>query len=70
MDEAEDDAPAADEVPATDALGGNGTRWLSPDTAEVFIESGPVTGVQWYHMIVSARPVRLLRADTTRQPRR
>lgn len=57
---------SAVEVPATDALGGNLTRWLSPDTAEVFIESGATTGTQWLHVLGSVRESRVLRADTVR----
>lgn len=56
------------EVPATDALGGNLTRWLSPDTAEIFIESGPTTEVQWFHVVGSVRQARVVHADTVRQP--
>jgi hypothetical protein len=54
------------EIPATDMTGGNLTRWLSADTAEVFIESGKATGEQWLHLLYSVRrgPVR---ADTVRQ---
>lgn len=59
---------ASVEVPATDFLGGNLTRWRSRDTAEVFIESGFSTGTEWFHVLVSVRPARLLRADTVRRP--
>lgn len=56
------------EVPATDALGGNLTRWLSPDSAEIFIESGPTTETQWFHVVGSVREARVVRADTVRHP--
>lgn len=57
---------AAVEVPATDARGGEVTRWLSADTAEVFIETGEATGSQWFHAVFSVREDRAVRADTVR----
>lgn len=52
------------EVPATDAAGGNLVRWLSPDTVEVFIETGRSTGGGWYHVRGSVRQRRIVAEDS------
>jgi hypothetical protein len=56
------------EVPATDSPGGNGSRWISPDTAEVFIETGAATESGWYRVLASVSRRRVLEADTVRLP--
>jgi hypothetical protein len=56
------------EVPATDSPGGNGSRWISPDTAEVFIETGAATESGWYRVLASVSRRRVLEADTVRSP--
>jgi hypothetical protein len=54
------------QVPATDSPGGNGSRWISPDTAEVFIETGFATESGWYRVLASVSERRVLEADTVR----
>jgi Tol biopolymer transport system component len=54
------------EVPATDSPG-NFTRWLSPDSAEVFVETGFSTGDAWLRVLMSARSGRILATDTVRR---
>lgn len=54
------------QVPATDAAGGNQVRWLSPDTAEVVIETGYSTDDAWYHVLGSVRRRAVISADTLR----
>ena len=57
---------AAVRVPATDAAGGNQVRWLSPDTAEVVVETGYSTDEAWYHVVGSVRRRAVVSADTLR----
>jgi hypothetical protein len=58
---------AAVQVPATDAAGGAQVRWLSPDTAEVIIETGSSTDEAWYHVLGSVRRRAVVSADTLRE---
>jgi hypothetical protein len=60
-------ATARVEVPATDAPG-NFTRWISADTAEIFVETGPSTGVEWYRVRASVARRATVAADTVRTP--
>lgn len=53
------------QVPATDSPG-HFTRWLSADTAEIFVETGFTTGVEWYRVRISAARGAVLGADTVR----
>lgn len=55
------------EVPATDSPG-NLSRWLSADSAEVFVETGFATGHAWLRVLGSVRAGRVLAADTVRRP--
>ncbi len=55
------------EVPATDSPG-HFTRWVSPDSAELFIETGYSTENGWYRVLGSVRQRRILAADTVRVP--
>ena len=55
------------QVPATDAPGGNLTRWVSPDTAEAFVETAVSTDNGWYHVLGSVRRRAVLSADTVRR---
>ncbi len=54
------------EVPATDSPG-NYTRWLSPDTTEVFVETGYSTENGWYRVRAAVSRKEILAADTVRQ---
>lgn len=54
------------EVPATDSPG-NFTRWLSPDSAEVFVETGFSTDDAWLRVLGSVRERRVVAVDTVRQ---
>lgn len=58
---------AAVRVPATDAAGGTQVRWLSPDTAEVIIETGYSTDEAWYHVVGSVSRRAVVSADTLRE---
>ena len=58
---------AAVEVPATDAAGGTQVRWLSPDTAEVVIETGASTDSAWYHVLGSVQRRAVVSAETLRE---
>ena len=55
------------EVPATDAAGGNQVRWLSPDTAEVVIETGASTDSAWHHVLGSIQRRTIVSAETLRE---
>jgi hypothetical protein len=55
------------EVPATDAEGGNQVRWLSPDTAEVLVETGYATDTAWYRVVGSIGRRAVISADTVRE---
>jgi hypothetical protein len=55
------------QVPATDAAGGTQVRWLSPDEAEVVIETGPSTDEAWYHVVGSVQRRAVVSADTVRE---
>lgn len=54
------------EVPATDSPG-HFSRWLSADSAEVFVETGPATGEAWLRVLGSVRARRVVAVDTVRQ---
>jgi len=58
---------AAVQVPATDAAGGAGVRWTSPDMAEAWIETGVSTDEAWYRVVGSVRRRAVVSADTTRE---
>ena len=51
------------QIPATDAPG-HATRWLSADSAEIFVEIGEATGAAWHRVLVSARSKAILATDT------
>ncbi|MFL5538703.1 MAG: hypothetical protein ACJ8J0_06900, partial [Longimicrobiaceae bacterium] len=55
------------QVPATDAGGGAGVRWTSPDTAEAWIETGVSTDEAWYRVVGSVRRRAVVSADTVRE---
>jgi hypothetical protein len=58
---------AAVQVAATDAGGGAGVRWTSPDTAEAWIETGVSTDEAWYLVVGSVRRRAVVSADTVRE---